>query len=108
MTDKLTEYTFILPDGSKRYEFVANMKALRAFMKMHGAKSAAPTAGQCWAIFWTVNNGDNDLPDYYVIEESEADARARLAKVIDETENLHCAGCGPIMESTEHWHCPPG
>ena len=44
MTDKLTEYTFILPDGSKRYEFVASMKELRAFMKMHGAKSAAPTA----------------------------------------------------------------
>jgi hypothetical protein len=55
MTDKLTEYTFILPDGSKRYEFAGNLKEVLAFMKMHVAKSAFPTKDQTYRVVWDID-----------------------------------------------------
>lgn len=37
-----TEYEFVLPDGSKRYEIVYEQKEVFIFQKMHGAVSARP------------------------------------------------------------------
>lgn len=45
---KPAEYEFVLPDGSKRYEFVdpdagdSVLRQIELFRRMHGAVSAAP------------------------------------------------------------------
>ena len=38
----LIEYEFTLPDGSKRYEMVAERREVCIFQKMHGAIRAIP------------------------------------------------------------------
>lgn len=42
MADKGTEYEFVLPDGSRRYEIVFDASDVPAFMSMHGAFRASP------------------------------------------------------------------
>jgi hypothetical protein len=42
MRQRPTEYEFMLPDGSKRYEIVYDRSDLHAFIKMHNAVSARP------------------------------------------------------------------
>ena len=45
---KAIEYEFILPDGSKRYEFIdldsdmSIMQQINSFLKLHGAVKAHP------------------------------------------------------------------
>lgn len=38
----MTEYVFILPDGSKRYEFVDSADDVFTFIEMHEAATAYP------------------------------------------------------------------
>ena len=37
-----TEYVFVLPNGSVRYEIVTELSDIPKFKEMHGAKSAMP------------------------------------------------------------------
>lgn len=39
---KPTEYEFILPDGSKRYEIVCEPRDVFTFQRMHGSTCARP------------------------------------------------------------------
>ena len=52
-----------------------------------------------WVIFYTLNNFTDD----YMIRETEAEAEAELAKLMQD-ENVYAAGIGPVTNSTEHWH----
>jgi hypothetical protein len=56
-----------------------------------------------WLVAWTLNRGGNDLPDFWVIRETEHEARTQYAHVLT-LDNLHCAAMAPIAEATEpHW-----
>lgn len=42
LMEKPVEYEFTLPDGSKRYEIVAEQADIFTFQRMHGATGATP------------------------------------------------------------------
>lgn len=58
MTDKLTEYEFTLPDGSKRYEFVCDTSDAFRFQKMHQATAFKPVDGAAPRHYIERDGGD--------------------------------------------------
>jgi hypothetical protein len=46
VTDRVIEYEFTLPDGSKRHEFVCSTNDVWRFVRMHGAITAQPVDKQ--------------------------------------------------------------
>lgn len=56
-----------------------------------------------WVLAWTLNLGGNELPDYWIIHETEAQAMAAYRDLL-QLDNLHCASVAPVKVATEpHW-----
>lgn len=53
-----------------------------------------------WVLFWMLV----DQTDHFVICDDEQEARNKFEDLVKSTDDLACAGIGPINVSTEHWH----
>lgn len=60
------------------------------------------TAPDWHIVAWTLNNGDNDLPDFWTVEESEEDAN-RVYDDLLKLDNLHCATVARMTETRTDW-----
>jgi hypothetical protein len=59
-----------------------------------------------WILAWTLNEGNNVLPDFWTVHETELDARKEYQRILH-IDNLHCACIAPIADATEpHWVNP--
>ena len=41
-------------------------------------------------LAWSINNGDNDIKDYYIVCDDLEEAKAQAFDIIFKTKNLHC------------------
>lgn len=56
-----------------------------------------------WLLAWTINHGENNLTDSFMIHETETEARDAYVKLLT-TDDLHSAAFAPIATATEpHW-----
>jgi len=55
-------------------------------------------------LAWSVNNGDNDIQDYYIVCDDLEEAKAQAFDIIFKTKNLHCWAISDIIHASEaHW-----
>lgn len=54
-----------------------------------------------WIVAWTINLGNNNLPDYWIVVDTEAEAEAEVEALIEAEDNLHCWAIAPIKRGSE-------
>ena len=53
---------------------------------------------------WTVNNGNNNMEDFFTLHESEGEAMTQYQVLCETVEDLHCAAVSKVTYATEpHW-----
>jgi len=56
-----------------------------------------------WILAWTTNHGNNDLRDFWIICETEDEARQEGNRLLEDPL-LHCWAIAPIAHASEpHW-----
>jgi hypothetical protein len=57
-----------------------------------------------YILAWTLNHGNNNLEDIFVLHADLADAQAEYKHLCETEEFLHCAAVSKVITATEpHW-----
>lgn len=53
---------------------------------------------------WTINNGNNNMEDFFMLYTNLFEATAEYDRLCANEEKLHCAAVSMVMKATEpHW-----
>lgn len=56
-----------------------------------------------YILSWTVNHGQNNLEDHYILFDSREDAESCVASLM-ERDDLHCWAVSKVLSASEpHW-----
>lgn len=57
-----------------------------------------------YILAWSVNQGDNDIEDFFILCHTKKEAELELETMQSHVGKLHCAAIAKVEQATEpHW-----